>query len=308
MIDQALLAWPWFVAMQPFAGLLFALDGVLLGAGDTRFLRNLTIVAGFGVFLPGALLAGRLDLGLGGVWAALTLFIVVRLVGMLLRVRSRPVGEGRRHGLRPPGSEAVASRGTAGAEDRRRRQAGRDDVARRRGPGAAAGRHPAGRARRHARPDGDRRAGDRRRAGDPAAHLRGRQHEAVPRRRSGWASRRSPTTPRARSPRRADAHGRHRTILSRKRHRGPDRRDPAGAQRGERDQDQGGAGVRAGAQGRGRWSWPPGRSRCRGFDLLATRRDRRRRSTWTSTSSARRAPTSGRWPATWAPHWASAGT
>jgi Na+-driven multidrug efflux pump len=61
---------------------------VLLGAGDTRFLRNLTIVAGFGVFMPGALLAGRLDLGLGGVWAALTLFILARLVGMLLRVRS----------------------------------------------------------------------------------------------------------------------------------------------------------------------------------------------------------------------------
>jgi putative MATE family efflux protein len=88
VIDQALLAWPWFVAMQPFAGLLFALDGVLLGAGDTRFLRNLTIVAGFGVFMPGALLAGRLDLGLGGVWAALTLFILARLTGMLLRVRS----------------------------------------------------------------------------------------------------------------------------------------------------------------------------------------------------------------------------
>ncbi|GAA1035478.1 MATE family efflux transporter [Virgisporangium ochraceum] len=88
VIDQALLAWPWFVAMQPFAGLLFALDGVLLGAGDTRFLRNLTIVAGFGVFMPGALLAGWLDLGLGGVWAALALFIVARLVGMLVRVRS----------------------------------------------------------------------------------------------------------------------------------------------------------------------------------------------------------------------------
>jgi Na+-driven multidrug efflux pump len=88
VIAQALLAWPWFVGMQPFAGLLFALDGVLLGAGDTRFLRNLTILAGFGVFLPGAVTAGWLDLGLGGVWAALTLFILVRLVGMLLRVRS----------------------------------------------------------------------------------------------------------------------------------------------------------------------------------------------------------------------------
>jgi putative MATE family efflux protein len=88
VIDQALLAWPWFAAMQPAAGLVFALDGVLLGAGDTRFLRNLTIGAGLGAFLPGALLAGWLNLGLGGVWAALTVFILVRLVAMLLRVRS----------------------------------------------------------------------------------------------------------------------------------------------------------------------------------------------------------------------------
>lgn len=88
VVDQALMAWPWFAAMQPAAGLVFALDGVLLGAGDVRYLRNLTIVASLGAFLPGVLLAGRLDLGLGGVWAALTLFIVVRLVALLLRVRS----------------------------------------------------------------------------------------------------------------------------------------------------------------------------------------------------------------------------
>ena len=37
------------------------------------------------------------------------------------------------------------------------------------GPVAAAGPHPAGRSRRHARPDGDRRAGAGRRPGDPAA-------------------------------------------------------------------------------------------------------------------------------------------
>jgi putative MATE family efflux protein len=87
VIDQALLAWPWFVAMQPFAGLVFALDGVLLGAGDMRFLRNLIIASGFGAFLPGVLLAGHLDLGLGGVWAALMLFILVRVAAMLVRVR-----------------------------------------------------------------------------------------------------------------------------------------------------------------------------------------------------------------------------
>ena len=43
---QALVAWPWFVAMQPLAGVVFALDGVLIGAGDVRFMRDLTLVAG----------------------------------------------------------------------------------------------------------------------------------------------------------------------------------------------------------------------------------------------------------------------
>jgi len=84
---QALVAWPWFAGMLPIAGLVFALDGVLIGAGDVRFLRNVTLVAGLGFFLPMTWLAYFAGLGLGGVWAALTLFVVVRLVGMLVRVR-----------------------------------------------------------------------------------------------------------------------------------------------------------------------------------------------------------------------------
>ncbi|MGN9776758.1 MATE family efflux transporter [Micromonospora sp. H33] len=86
--DQAMLAWPWFVAMQPLAGVVFALDGVLIGAGDVRYLRNLTIVAALGGFLPAIWLAYGLDLGLGGIWAGLTLFVVLRLVALLLRLRS----------------------------------------------------------------------------------------------------------------------------------------------------------------------------------------------------------------------------
>jgi putative MATE family efflux protein len=84
---QALVAWPWFVAMQPLAGVVFALDGVMIGAGDARYLRNLTLVAALVFFLPSIWLAYGLDLGLGGVWAGLTLFIVVRLVGLLGRMR-----------------------------------------------------------------------------------------------------------------------------------------------------------------------------------------------------------------------------
>jgi putative MATE family efflux protein len=85
---QAMLAWPWFVGMQPLAGVVFALDGVFIGAGDVGYLRNLTIVAALGGFLPMVWLAYGLRLGLGGVWAGLTLFIVIRLVLVLHRLRT----------------------------------------------------------------------------------------------------------------------------------------------------------------------------------------------------------------------------
>lgn len=88
VLHQARLLWPWFVAMLPAAGVVFALDGVLIGAGDVVFLRTLTIVAAFGAFVPLNLAALREHWGIGGVWAGLTAFIVVRLVGMLVRTRS----------------------------------------------------------------------------------------------------------------------------------------------------------------------------------------------------------------------------
>ncbi|GAB3091425.1 MATE family efflux transporter [Micromonospora schwarzwaldensis] len=86
--EQAMVAWPWLVALQPIGGVVFALDGVLIGAGDVRYLRNLTIVAALGGFLPAIWLAYSLDLGLGGIWAGLTLFVVLRLIALLLRLRS----------------------------------------------------------------------------------------------------------------------------------------------------------------------------------------------------------------------------
>ena len=85
---QAMIAWPWFVVMQPLGGIVFALDGVLIGAGDVRYMRNLTLIAALGGFLPAIWTAHWLDLGLGGVWAGLTLFIVMRLVALLARLRS----------------------------------------------------------------------------------------------------------------------------------------------------------------------------------------------------------------------------
>lgn len=86
--DQAMVAWPWLVALQPVGGVVFALDGVLIGAGDVRYLRNLTIVAAFGGFLPAIWLSYAFDLGLGGIWAGLFLFVLLRLAALLLRLRS----------------------------------------------------------------------------------------------------------------------------------------------------------------------------------------------------------------------------
>jgi putative MATE family efflux protein len=84
---QTHLLWPWFVVMLPAAGVVFALDGVLIGAGDVAFMRTLTIVAGVLFFAPINVAALHWHWGIGGVWAGLTAFILVRLAGMLWRTR-----------------------------------------------------------------------------------------------------------------------------------------------------------------------------------------------------------------------------
>ncbi|WP_020525681.1 MATE family efflux transporter [Catelliglobosispora koreensis] len=85
---QAMIAWPWFVLTQPLAGIVFALDGVLIGAGDVRYMRNLTWVATLGGFFPAIWIAYLLDWGIGGIWAGLMLFIVIRLIALLARLKS----------------------------------------------------------------------------------------------------------------------------------------------------------------------------------------------------------------------------
>lgn len=86
--QQLHLLWPLLVGIQPAAGVVFALDGVLLGAGDVRFLRSLTLLATAGVYAPLALAALWLHWGITGIWAGLAASILVRLAGMLLRSRS----------------------------------------------------------------------------------------------------------------------------------------------------------------------------------------------------------------------------
>ena len=86
VLDEAALLWPLFALMQPLNGAVFALDGILIGAGDGPFLAG-SMVAAFlacaTVLL--AVLAG--DWGIRGVWAALVVLILVRLGAMTARFR-----------------------------------------------------------------------------------------------------------------------------------------------------------------------------------------------------------------------------
>jgi putative MATE family efflux protein len=85
--EQAAIVWPWFVGMLPFAGVVYALDGVLIGAGDVGYLRTMTLAAALLGFLPAIWLAYALDWGLSGVWFGLALFTLIRLVFLLVRWR-----------------------------------------------------------------------------------------------------------------------------------------------------------------------------------------------------------------------------
>lgn len=91
--DSAVLAdipkaWWFFVALMPVAGVVFALDGVLLGAGDARFLRTATLTSAVLGFLPLIWLSLLFGWGLVGIWAGLSLFMLLRLVAVAGRVRS----------------------------------------------------------------------------------------------------------------------------------------------------------------------------------------------------------------------------
>ena len=83
--DPAVLAaigvpWWFLVAQLPIAGAVFALDGVLLGAGDATFMRNATLVSALVGFLPPIWLSLKFGWGLAGIWAGLSTFLVLRLV------------------------------------------------------------------------------------------------------------------------------------------------------------------------------------------------------------------------------------
>jgi len=73
-------------AVQPLSGVVFVLDGVLIGAGDGRYLAWAGIVTLL-AYLSLALAVLVTGAGLGWVWAAYAGFIVARMVTLLRRER-----------------------------------------------------------------------------------------------------------------------------------------------------------------------------------------------------------------------------
>ena len=80
VLDEIGVPWWFLVAQLPVAGIVFALDGVLLGAGDATFMRNATLASALLGFLPLIWLSLAFGWGLLGIWAGLSTFMVLRLV------------------------------------------------------------------------------------------------------------------------------------------------------------------------------------------------------------------------------------
>lgn len=80
-------------ALQPLAGWVFVLDGILIGAGDGRYLA-LAAVGATVAFLPMVMLAGRLSAhgsatGMVALWLAMGGWMLARLATLAPRARSQ---------------------------------------------------------------------------------------------------------------------------------------------------------------------------------------------------------------------------
>ncbi len=82
LLDVLLVA----ALLQPISGVVFVLDGVLIGAGDGRFLAIAGVIT-LVVFLPLAGLVLATDAGLVALWFAFGGFMLARMVTLLWRER-----------------------------------------------------------------------------------------------------------------------------------------------------------------------------------------------------------------------------
>jgi putative MATE family efflux protein len=89
VIGKAHVLWPWLVAMMPLNGWVFALDGILFGAGDLRFMRNVTAAGALLGYLPLTLATAAFGWGLTGIWIGISTFIWIRAAIGFARWRGR---------------------------------------------------------------------------------------------------------------------------------------------------------------------------------------------------------------------------
>ncbi|MEV5352286.1 MATE family efflux transporter [Streptomyces sp. NPDC052693] len=87
VMDVALPALVIVALSQPISGMVFVLDGVLMGAGDGPYLAWAMLLT-LAVFTPAALLVPVLGGGLTALWATMTLMMTVRMLTLWLRSRS----------------------------------------------------------------------------------------------------------------------------------------------------------------------------------------------------------------------------
>jgi MATE family, multidrug efflux pump len=74
---------------QPLNGIVFVLDGLLIGARDTRFLMWAMLIGGLGIFVPISWMSLQLGWGLSGIWAGVGALMSWRLFTLLYRFFSR---------------------------------------------------------------------------------------------------------------------------------------------------------------------------------------------------------------------------
>ncbi|MFL5844184.1 MAG: MATE family efflux transporter [Solirubrobacteraceae bacterium] len=82
VLERARTLWPLLALMQPVGAAVFALDGILLGAGEAGYLAW-SMLGALVVFAPIAV--ASLDWGITGVWIGLNVLMLVRLITCGLR-------------------------------------------------------------------------------------------------------------------------------------------------------------------------------------------------------------------------------
>ncbi len=74
--------------MQPLCSIMYIHDGIFKGMGKTAFLRNLLLVATFGVFIPSVLVFNHFHFKLYGIWYAFILWVIARGLPLFIHLRT----------------------------------------------------------------------------------------------------------------------------------------------------------------------------------------------------------------------------